>query len=247
MKTLRWVIPAFVVACGGASSAQVFFGQDLNTNGNVRGPRAAADAAHAAFVAAFPITGFESFELRTPGTIPTSTLFKFTGTNRTALAFGFTGTAPWIQNLPTGTNTGSYPAHLNKYLGMGLTMTSGAPVSTTMTLAFSSPVQGFGLYITDVDNSVPKVEVTFLGGGTTIYVPPLVMNNGSIAFWGVRHINSSIVSVRLRDFGSRSSDRVGLDRLTVGIVPEPGTLLVVAAGAATLLARRRRPFLKETS
>lgn len=246
MKTLRWVILSLAVACGGASSAQLFFAQNVNSNGNVRGPRAAADAAHAAFVAAFPITGYESFELRPPGTLPNSTLFKFTGTNRTAVVSGFTGTAPWIQNLPTGTNNGCYPAHLNKYLGMGLAMNNGTAVSKTMTLVFSAAVQGFGLYITDVDNSTPKVEVTFLGGGKTTYTPPLVMNNGSIAFWGVRNATSPIIGVRLIDFGSASSDRVGIDRLTVGVVPEPGTLLVVAAGAATLLARRRRSSRKET-
>lgn len=246
MTRIRWrtllavTIPPLTTL---TAHATVFWGYNTNSNPGTRGPRVQADAAHAAFVSSFAVTGFESFEGFAPGTVSTKVLFNFVGANRLGSVGNFVNSAPWVQSLPTGTNGGAYPTHLNKYLGLGLPMSSGGATTNTMRIVFSQPVQGFGFYMTDAEQIRPVVDVYYASGGPTSHTLPITIGQqGSIAFWGWKTNGPAITSVWLRNFGQTGppSDRVGLDRMTVGIVPEPGTLLACAAGLVGLAMRRRK-------
>lgn len=250
---MRKLVALAAIAGATVSHSVAFFGEDLGpTNGNTRGPRVNADAAHALFLASFATTGYESFETRPNGSLIITSPLQFVGTPVLGTIAPFTAPAPQIDqiNSPVATNAGAYPTHGVKYLSMGLGASSG-DTSTSMNIAFSQGVSGFGLYMTDVEYFRPQIRIYSTTGVSVVSLPNTVWNSGSstrsgtIAFWGWRD-TGLIGHVELSNFGSGPgrgpSDRVGVDRLTVGLgsVPEPTTMIVLAAGAIGLAARRRR-------
>lgn len=250
---MRKFMALSAAACATMAHSVAFFGEDLGPpNGNTRGPRVNADAAHAAFLATFATTGFESFETRPNGNLATTSPLQFVGTPVLGTITPFTAPAPQIDqiNSPVATNAGAYPTHGVKYLSMGLGASSG-DTSSSMNIFFSQGVSGFGLYMTDIEYFRPQVRIYSTTGVTVVNLPNTVWPAGgsprsaTIAFWGWRD-TGLIGHVELSNFGSgpgrNPSDRVGVDRLTVGLgsVPEPTSMIALAAGAIGLVARKRR-------
>jgi len=248
-----------VLVCSAAiapgASAGIYWGFDLGTNNSsTRGPRTNCDAAYNAFKANFGQIGVEGFETRVPGALPSGSTLTFTGTSALGTISGYTPSAlppigpPEVDQVPFGTNGGCYPTDGIRYLSMGMARNSGNLVSEQATITFASAVRGFGLYITDAEyaaSTIPGLRVNFVGGGyvamSIMPAPNSSTPSGSLWFVGYASTSTNIASVALDRYGG-SGDRVGIDTLTVGLdaVPEPATIVALAAGALSLAARRRR-------
>ena len=161
--------------------------------------------------------GPETFLGVTWTTTSTQSVFGYTG----ALGYGFVLNGFWDSSVGPMA---------------GLNDTNG-----TMTFAFEHPVSGVGGFI----NYVP-----FLGQDSKIAIydaGSILLESTSLTFLTDGSQNSGLFLGFQRDspdiaFFTLSENFIGITDLTVagGAVPEPGTLMLLGAGIAGLLARRRR-------
>lgn len=110
--------------------------------------------------------------------------------------------------------------------------------NTPLTITFTgAPVTAVGgnFYATDVSDAFQGVSVTLTlsNGFTTTFTPTSVSNS----FRGF----TTVLPIASLTLGAPGATRyVGMDNLTVGAVPEPGTWLLMALGAGALLLRQSR-------
>jgi hypothetical protein len=104
---------------------------------------------------------------------------------------------------------------------------------------FTSPLTSFGLYVTDFgDNGAQPLTMT-INGATTFTIAAQPRPNGNLLFFGVvASGGDQITKVVLA-----SDDAIGIDKVSLSPVPEPGSLLMaamaVAMGAICCLRKRR--------
>jgi hypothetical protein len=243
----RWLLGAIVTTVGiHCTSAQVFFGEDINTNAPPgqnqvpRGPRTNADAAFAAFIASAssfdpPFYGVEDFESFTPFTSSNFTLhvsFPATSVSGTLLCSGVYG----IGVVPSNTTSnGGYPSSGEKCLAVGLG-------SSTVTLTFSAPVLGVGFYGTDAERYRPVVSLTYEDSTTQDFVVNVTVptdRSGNIFFWGYKITSSSRITQMTLRWNGGGNDGLVVDDFTV-LVPEPASLVALVASLAGFIRLRRR-------
>ena len=239
----RWLLGAIVTTVGiHCTSAQVFFGEDINTNAPPgqnqvpRGPRTNADAAFAAFIASAssfdpPFYGVEDFESFTPFTSSNFTLhvsFPATSISGTLLCSGDNGI---YAVAPNTTSSGAYPSSGEKGLMLFI---------ATMTLTFSAPVLGIGFYGTDAEGHLPVVRLTYEDSTTQDFVVNATGNrSGNIFFWGYKATSSSRITQMTLHWSGGRSDGLMVDDFTV-LVPEPASLVALVASLAGFIRLRRR-------
>jgi hypothetical protein len=189
-----------------------------------------------------------SFQAAAGGGLSFESFEGFTATNvrsdrGTVAVAGFTLVTPNGNELSIfNTNDGgSHATHGSNYVLWG----DFAPTPQTPTpndefvLNFSSPVDAFSMILTDpLDLSSSGASIGFLnnlGESTTIATVPLA--SGAEVFFGV--ISSGMTSISIKTSPTMfSGDRLGIDSVSFGAVPEPASPLLMVALAA--LTRRRR-------
>lgn len=92
------------------------------------------------------------------------------------------GTSPYSYSSDTPVN-----GRFNTTAGGVRYVFCGRDTSGTMTLTFSTPIVGFGLYFTDLGNP-SGYDVTFtcnkVGGGSEVFDVAGDLTNGNLTFWG---------------------------------------------------------------
>ncbi len=113
-----------------------------------------------------------------------------------------------------------------------------AETSGTITLTFATPVDYIGGF--DIDQPGASVKATFTDNSSAQFAIDGTGSAGDTGeFWGLWR-NDALAISKVEFLATNGGDgEWGLDNVEFGAVPEPGTLLVLAAGAA-LAAKRRR-------
>ena len=115
----------------------------------------------------------------------------------------------------------------------------------SLTLAFATPIQSFGAYLTGVQTSFFTDVVQFSDGtAESVTVPGTGTSTsvGALDFVGFEDPGASITSVTINvGPGTGGSDFIGVDDVQYGSVPEPSAIALVAAAGTLFLLGRRRP------
>lgn len=112
-------------------------------------------------------------------------------------------------------------------------------ISGTITLNFATPVDYVGGF--DIDMPGGTLRAVFTDNSSAQITLDTTGSSGDTAeFWGVWRNDAAAIS-RIEFIATSGGDgEWGLDNLEYGAVPEPGTLLAIAAGVALSRVRRRR-------
>ncbi len=97
----------------------------------------------------------------------------------------------------------------------------------------------FGFYIADPADIAASLTLTFVDGSSSSATIPFEQLNGSLAYVTVKS-DMTIVGGTMTFDNSASNDGWGIDDVTVGKLPEPGTLVLMGLGLLGLGAARRR-------
>lgn len=110
--------------------------------------------------------------------------------------------------------------------------------NSVQTLTFATPIDYFSFI--SIDASTVAITVNYVGGGTSNHSNGSSASSGNTGvFFGLfRNDQPQITSVILD--GNGGDGEWGLDSVEYGVVPEPGTMLVLGLGAAAAMAKRRR-------
>jgi hypothetical protein len=156
-----------------------------------------------------------------------------------------------VSSSPVSPGEGAHPA--SNYLG------DNEGTSGGLTVDFSTPVAGAGIFTIDVynpsagaDNFSLSAYTGLDGTGTLLGTATGAQYNfqaNNLYFLGITSSANNIQSVVFSSNGSESGDVIGLDNLKVAtssgtVTPEPGTILTSLFGLATFglaAMRRRRP------
>ena len=234
MRRLGLLVAAGILSATSAFAAPVtFIGADAGASSLATAPNSvAAASAFDAAAAALGAMGLITFETAPLGAI-----------NNTSLGGGVS-----IDDLGQGasiTNNSGGSASL-----FGFNTTSGgqyfastfpgAAAPFTLVFDFASPIQAFGAYLGGLQGSVVGQQTLVYTSGATFTINIPVLSGGA-AFVGFTDAGASISSVRYNlggDFVTVDDVRYG--PTSAAVVPEPASLLMLGAGVAGLVARRRR-------
>lgn len=98
----------------------------------------------------------------------------------------------------------------------------------------------FGFYIADPADVAAQLTLKFSDGSySDAYVIPFQQSNSNVGYVTVKS-DANIVGGTLTFDNSANNDGWGIDDVTVGRLPEPGTLLLMGLGLLGLGAARRR-------
>jgi hypothetical protein len=247
--TVLATVVSVIALSTGVALAQVFFAEDINTNGQPgvnevpRGPRTNSDAMYNTFIAQAPAYGVDNLERFQPFTANNFSLdLAFPTTNVTGTLSVSTRTNSGIYEIlnPQGTLSGAYPSSGTKFLAF-LPQTG---YNATVDIVFNQPVLGVGFYGTDIEVYRPRVGIYFTNGSSlffdidaTIYTGGQAIS-GNIFFWGFKIDTASISRMQITQ-NAIGADGIGLDDFTV-LVPEPASLMALGVGLAGLTRLRRR-------
>jgi hypothetical protein len=195
-------------------------------------------AARTSFLSAVNTVGVNDFESASVGAPPASLSFAGSGVTATA-------TYSATESINNATDSGAFATSGTHYLDA----TQGVRDDR---LAFSSPVAGFGFYVTDLSDggSSPdqiSIIATLAGGGGMQTFTTNVgasNSNSSVLFFGVVSTNPSALfsQVEIVNTATSIDDVHGIDDMTIGVtaVPEPSSLAALAVGVGMMGYRRRR-------
>lgn len=214
-----------------------FYGVD-NTGGGGAGEHPIADAARSEFLgdlASYETEDFEGFALPANGTyqIPStgeSLSFPGHGTGMLYPSSGVTSSDVQIENRD------AHPTSGNHILG----------AQDAFHLTFDSPQDAFGFYAIDVfdDGARLSLQLTHAGGETTLLdfmADEDPLGGRSVLYFGFHAGTPEDRFMRIDFLGAQpNGDGFSLDDMTIGVVPEPGSLLLLGLGSVAILARRRR-------
>jgi len=112
---------------------------------------------------------------------------------------------------------------------------------------FATPINAFGAYFTGAGGTNGGLSLIFNDGSTqTIQIEASnALTGGSVRFFGFTDFGASISSIKIEvgTVGGSSDDILGVDDVRfaqVAAVPEPRTLVFMAAAALVLGLLRRR-------
>jgi hypothetical protein len=211
-----------------------FSGTDFGTA--PAGLRPNSNAAASSFDAAAAILGTTdiiTFENVATGAFTSKVVYPgvtvtFTGGD-TALSGVFTG-----DDVITGYNTtvgGANSLHVVPTFNAG---------TISVTFSFSSPVAGFGSYLTGVGTASGILHTVF-NDGTSHDITVQGSESGGVQFSGFQTSSNSISSftLELREVTGSTRDIFAVDDVRLVSVPEPATLSILTLGCI-LMARGRR-------
>ena len=243
-RTLRCNLAATVfgliaLTAGGSSfaAATTFYGADNGVNS--AGARPNADAAAASFAAALTSSTLQTFDSFALGAVPVGGLNIGGGANLTTTGFDGGGIVSGDQHSPFT---------LGFFVSRSQWLQYWPPTNGTSSIdiAFASPVNSFGAYFTDAQSNFPgDITISYTDGSVTETLSVTKNDNsGGALFFGFIDSSFSITSLTISGGQTNSTrDIWGLDDLRFGVaeVPEPGTYALMLAGLALLgLAARRR-------
>lgn len=218
MKAAPLVSLAVMCAAGAANASVVFFNS----------PNFGSNAAERAdWLAAAGISGgqfFEDFESYPEGT----------NLHGVALIGGAVLTHP--DSVATARTSSSFFGTSNPIDTQALAMSE---ETGAITITFATPVDYVGGY--DIDMPGGTLRVTLTDSSTEQIGLDTTGSGGDTAeFWGVWR-NDSPAITKVEFLATTGGDgEWGLDNLEYGAVPEPGTMLALAAGVGVLVRRRRK-------
>lgn len=106
-------------------------------------------------------------------------------------------------------------------------------------LLFATPITAFGADFKNLNDEILRTEIELYAGATLLAtLTPSTEPDDEVSFWGfASDAGEEVTEIRFRYV---ADERFGMDDLAIGTtVPEPGTVLLLAAGLAGLSARRR--------
>ena len=115
-------------------------------------------------------------------------------------------------------------------------------VTDTMTFAFATPVSAVGGFLNYVPGLSTPTTIAVYDSSHTLIEPAFTLTfttsgaDNTGAFYGFQESTKSISYFTLTD------NYIGITNLTVGSVPEPGSLLLVGTGVLGLIGYGRRRF-----
>ncbi|MCH8551555.1 MAG: PEP-CTERM sorting domain-containing protein [Natronospirillum sp.] len=111
----------------------------------------------------------------------------------------------------------------------------------TWDISTGSPFNALGFYLSDANDQGAQLKLNFADGTSTEYLqimPNLADKN--LAYVSLTSSQTITSASLVFNNGVGNNDGFGIDRVTVGRVPEPGTMALLALGIAGLGAARRR-------
>jgi hypothetical protein len=237
MRTISRHLPAVlctVLMLDGAMAAPVVFTAS-DAGAGITDPRPNADASAAAFDAAAATLGTArtiTFESATVGTFTTLTA-----------APGVTVTGGNAANPPQPQSIQDTPQGASAAFGYDTTAGGSHFLyleGGTATFTFATPIDAFGAFVTGVQE-LSTETITFSDGSLqTVSISNPDPARGGALFVGFTDAGQAISSLTI----FANIDAVGIDDVRYvsaapGNVPEPGTGLLIAAGALAILTRRR--------
>lgn len=212
------------------------------------------------FFALASFAGLTSALMAAPLTFASSS-FANNGSVRTAWMTATGITAPDVSGAFDELADGNIHGVANVYPGLTITSTNSSAIVTSnagllgssnpiglkavaltensvQTLTFATPIDYFSFV--SIDAGSVAITVNYVGGGTTNHSNGSSASSGNTGvFFGLyRNDQPQITSLILN--GNGGDGEWGLDSVEYGVVPEPGTMLVLGLGAAAAVAKRRR-------